>query len=274
MASELEESIRNQIKLQRQNQKSNQQMAQNMAKGYEATPDLSPLAGLVDAWTGSQFSRSMPQQETAEDRMRLINYYNQQAAQSGQSALKSEMGLLKQLGKNSKGSKGKDLTANMVKKLNEGNAIPDMLSNLHGTIKDNSDLFGPISGRMASANPYNTQAQKVDAELRAKSQAFGKFMEGGVLRKEDEEKYRKMFPNLSDTKEVAEEKLTIVDDILRQRQASDLEAFKAQNYDLTGLELPEKKGSKKSSGPKTGAVESGYEFLGGDPGDQSNWRKK
>lgn len=36
---------------------------------------------------------------------------------------------------------------------------------------------------------------------------FGKFIEGGVLRKEDEAKYRRMFPQLDDTPEVAKGKI-------------------------------------------------------------------
>jgi hypothetical protein len=124
----------------------------------------------------------------------------------------------------------------MVQKINEVNAIPTMLTDIADTIQLNADQFGPIAGRVAQANPYDTQAQTINAQTRAASQAFGRFMEGGVLRKEDEEKYRKMFPNLSDTPEVAKNKLAVVQRLLQQRQNSDLQAFRDQGYDLTGLD--------------------------------------
>lgn len=149
---------------------------------------------------------------------------------------------------------GKELSANMVKTLNEGNTIPSLLNGISTTIEKNKDLFGPAEGRARGKNPYDTRAQTVDAEMRASSQAFGRFMEGGVLRKEDEEKYRKMFPSVSDTPDVARAKLEVVDNLLRTKQESDLKAFKAQGYDLTGLELPEKVdlGQKpKAEGPSS-----------------------
>lgn len=131
---------------------------------------------------------------------------------------------------------GKELTANMVKKLNEGNAIPILLDDVSTVLEKNKDIMGPIKGNLASANPYNERAQSVNAQMRAASQAFGRFMEGGVLRKEDEDKYRKMFPKTGDTPEVAESKLATVRRLLIQRQNSDLEAFRQQGYDLTGVD--------------------------------------
>jgi tRNA A37 N6-isopentenylltransferase MiaA len=61
-------------------------------------------------------------------------------------------------------------------------------------------------------------------------------MEGGVLRKEDEEKYRKMFPQLSDTPELAKAKLQQVDKMLRQKLQKDVAALKSSGYDVGGLE--------------------------------------
>jgi len=130
----------------------------------------------------------------------------------------------------------KDLTANMVKKINEGNQIPAMLVDVKNTIALNKDRFDPVRGAISSMNPYDEQAQTINAQMKASSQAFGRFMEGGVLRKEDEEKYKKMFPSLGDTPEIAENKLAIVNRLLMQKQKSDLDAFKTQGYNLSGLE--------------------------------------
>jgi len=137
-----------------------------------------------------------------------------------------------------KKTKGKELGANAVLKVNEGNVIPTTLVNLSGKMQENRDLFGPIKGFIGEQNVYDVKAQVMDSEIRAASQQFGRFMEGGVLRKEDEEKYRKMFPNLRNKIEVADQKLNVVNRILRDKQSSDLKALEAQGFDITGLSLP------------------------------------
>ncbi len=120
--------------------------------------------------------------------------------------------------------------------MNEGAAVSRLLPEIGKTIEENQDLFGPVKGRVGGSNPYNTRAQTVDAKIRAASQAFGRFMEGGVLRKEDEEKYRKMFPGLSDKKDVAVGKLSVVSAQLNQKYASDKKALGESGYDVRGLQ--------------------------------------
>jgi hypothetical protein len=133
-------------------------------------------------------------------------------------------------------SGGKKLSAGDVAKFNEGNQIPIMLQDVDAVIKNNQDAFGPVAGRIAALNPYNERAQTIDASMRTASQAFGRFMEGGVLRKEDEEKYRKMFPALSDTPELAANKLQIVNKLLTDKQVGTLKALKSSGYDIGGIE--------------------------------------
>lgn len=135
----------------------------------------------------------------------------------------------------------KRLTPSDVLKINEGNAIPATLADIRNTLEDKNiaSMFGPISGRMRSANPYDTEAKATDAKMRAASQQFGRYMEGGVLRKEDEEKYRHMFPQLSDTIDVAKKKLEVVNDILMRKQSQDVGALKTQGYNLEGLDEPQ-----------------------------------
>lgn len=128
------------------------------------------------------------------------------------------------------------LSANDVQKITEGAVIPNLLTNVEQTIAKNQDLFGPFEGRARSINPYDTRAQTVDAEMRATSQAFGRFMEGGVLRKEDEEKYRKMFPQLSDTPEVARSKLQVVNQLLATKFNASRDALERQGFNVTGIQ--------------------------------------
>jgi len=134
--------------------------------------------------------------------------------------------------------KKKNLTAANVLTINEGNAIPSTLADIKTKIDVNRGLFGPVEGRIRQNNPYDTKSQVFDADIRAASQQFGRFMEGGVLRTEDEKKYRKMFPNLSDTPDVAYGKLKVVEELMRRKQKSDLEALSSQGYDMAGLDLP------------------------------------
>lgn len=70
-----------------------------------------------------------------------------------------------------------------------------------------SGVSGPISGRLRTANPFDTEAQSLQAEVNRVRQVVGKALEGGVLRKEDEVKYAKILPTVNDTKEVAASKL-------------------------------------------------------------------
>lgn len=155
---------------------------------------------------------------------------------------------------------GKMLPSGDVLKVQEGASIPKMLNNLDATLTNKAALFGPVRGRAGSLNPYNTDAQTVDAQMRTASQAFGKFMEGGVLRKEDEEKYRKMFPQLSDQPDVAKNKLALVRQQLIDKQNADVAALGAQGYRTKGFkELKSKPepGLLKSLGPKSPAAAGG-----------------
>lgn len=133
-------------------------------------------------------------------------------------------------------AKDKRLPSDKVLSVNEGKQIPRLLTDIRGTIESNQDLFGPVAGTLASLNPYSERAQTIDAQMRTAAQSFGRYMEGGVLRKEDEEKYRKMFPRLGDTPDVAANKLSLIDRQLKQKLASDIKALGDSGYDVSGLQ--------------------------------------
>jgi hypothetical protein len=246
------QSIQNKLALQQQNLIDQENQIQQMLQPQqEQQVDISPLLALSDAWTGSRLASSYKRPETDQERSMKAAYLKQGLNKQKRDTLSDEIKLLQILEKQSEKDKKeaekdkpKDLSQTMIKKINEGNAIPSMLSNVNSLIDENQDKFGPLAGRIASNNPYDTRAQGIEAEIRAKSQSFGRFMEGGVLRAEDEKKYRKMFPNLSDTPEVAKKKLEVVQDLLNKKQQSDIEAFKAQGYDTKGLDMPMTEKSK------------------------------
>jgi hypothetical protein len=171
---------------------------------------------------------------------------------------------------------GKRISGPTLLGVNEGKSVARLLPDVEKAIQANAAMFGPISGRAKSANPYNESAQTVDALMRTASQSFGRFMERGVLRKEDEEKYRRMFPQLSDKLEVAKNKLAIVRRILAQEYESQRSVLGDSGYDISGLgalDIPPSIFERASSGPAVGVVEDGYRFKGGDPANPASWEK-
>jgi hypothetical protein len=144
------------------------------------------------------------------------------------------------------------LKPNELAKFNEGNQMPSVLSDLKVTLEQNKDIFGPVAGRISSLNPYDEKGKTADAQFQAAAQTIGKYLEGGVLRAEDIPKYRKMLPDLTDTPEIAANKLATVERLLVQKQNSDLAALKGAGYDTSsidrGLVAPEMPGVLAGNG--------------------------
>jgi hypothetical protein len=90
--------------------------------------------------------------------------------------------------------------------VNDLQASLDVIGSLEQEFQQNPTQ-GPIMGRIRSANPYDTSAQGTQAKINLAKQIVGKALEGGVLRKEDEEKYAKILPTIKDTPAVAAKKL-------------------------------------------------------------------
>lgn len=154
-----------------------------------------------------------------------------------------------------------NLSPTDINRVTEGASVLRMLQDVEQTIDDNKDVFGPLVGRARGNNPYDTKAQTVRAEMRAKSQAFGRFMEGGVLRKEDEIKYEKMFPQTSDTKEVAKSKARVVNKLLVKKYADLIDALKQSGYSTGGLAQPENNGDQdQGNSPSPAAPAQGGKF--------------
>lgn len=176
----------------------------------------------------------------------------------------------------------KILPPSSVFALNEGKTVARLLPDVEAAIQKNEGKFGPITGRVRSANPYDVDAQTFDAQMRSASQSFGKFMESGVLRKEDEEKYRKMFPQASDDDQVKKNKLEIIKRQLAQKYEDDRKTLGRSGYDVSGFETLDIapsifKGDNGSSsgdgGLAIGTIKKGFRFRGGNPGSRESWEK-
>lgn len=223
------QQFRQQKELSRTSAEENADSAES-ARMREMVGSISPgLAGKMKGLSARQIREAFP---ILKERIEM----DKTLAAVGQKAPKGFAWTTGDNGERALAPTMKPLPADKVLSVNEGNNIPRMLEDIDQTVSGNKDMFGPVAGRLASINPYNERAQSMDAQMRATSQAFGRLMEGGVLRKEDEEKYRKMFPQLSDTPQVAANKLQIVKRLMAQKQNADVNALRTSGYDVSGVD--------------------------------------
>jgi hypothetical protein len=114
---------------------------------------------------------------------------------------------------------GKPLAEGAITKLSDSRSAISSLKDLRTTLQENEQYIGPVSGLQA-LNPYS-EARKAQAKIDLVKQRVGKALEGGVLRKEDEEKYKKILATLQDTPTNAIAKVDQVIDSLQR----DLDTF-------------------------------------------------
>lgn len=114
---------------------------------------------------------------------------------------------------------GKPLSESAIVKMSESRSAIQSLRDLRDVLKSNEQYIGPVAG-FAALNPYS-EARKAQADIDRVKQRVGKALEGGVLRKEDEEKYKKILATLNDTPTTAIYK---VDQII-QNLENDLKTF-------------------------------------------------
>lgn len=117
---------------------------------------------------------------------------------------------------------GKSVSESAMGKMAESTSAIESLKDLRKTLTENEQYIGPVAG-LAALNPYS-EARKAQAKIDLVKQRVGKALEGGVLRKEDEEKYKKILATLSDTPATA---IAKVDGIIATLER-DAEIFRNQ----------------------------------------------
>lgn len=149
---------------------------------------------------------------------------------------------------------GRPLSESAIAKLSESDSAVTELKGLKEILTKNSQYLGPIAGWQA-LNPWS-DARKAQADIDRVKQRIGKALEGGVLRKEDEEKYKKILATLLDTPDTANYKI----DQLIATIEGDKENFKAQQM-YAGREV------NGPGAPPAGSPGAGMKFKGvqGDP---------
>lgn len=80
---------------------------------------------------------------------------------------------------------------------------------------------GKISGNIRKLNPFDSTFQTQQASIDRIRQIVGKALEGGVLRKEDEDKYKKILPTMQDNPDVYRNKVAQ----LRSMIQSDMQSY-------------------------------------------------
>ena len=132
---------------------------------------------------------------------------------------------------------GDKLPATQSVLLADGKQIPGLIDNLEKTFNNPKykDIGGPISG-YRGLNPYDTDAQAIQSEINSVKQFVGKFLEGGVLRKEDEAKYDKIMPTMKDTPEVRAQKAKILKEMVQEKYNLYLDSFKKSGYNVGSYE--------------------------------------
>lgn len=123
-------------------------------------------------------------------------------------------------------------------KLQDTQKAIDIAGSLRSTLKAQTDLIGPASGQLTKL-PWGLGMvdvegrKKLQAQIDLARQIIGKGLEGGVLRKEDEEKYKNILPTMTDLPAVADSKLEQLQGMLTR----DLGTYR-QSLTGAGRQLP------------------------------------
>jgi len=130
---------------------------------------------------------------------------------------------------------GKMLTSGVVNKISEVQQGLDLLDDLQKEYEQSKEAFGPIIGNIRARIPWDNKGQAAKATIRTVRQIIGKGLEEGVLRKEDESKYREILPKLGDTRATVEAKIDRLRETLINKYQSLVGSYGAAGYDISGF---------------------------------------
>lgn len=132
---------------------------------------------------------------------------------------------------------GKRMSEGAITTITGYKTAKSSLQDLRKVLGENEQYLGPIAGLQA-INPYS-DARKAQAKIDLVRQRVGKTLEGGVLRKEDEEKYKKILATLNDEPSTAIYKI----DSLIETMDRDMETY-----------IEEQRSAGRRVGQQTGPV--------------------
>jgi hypothetical protein len=232
----------------------------------ELPMDLSGLAVLADAWGdgNSKFTQAYRPQETAQDRAKSVAELEKLIAGSRNDLSENEVGLLRsqlnsqfqmenldysrerdaenqkiarerlaRMGAGRQG--GKILPSGVIGTYTDAQTAVGMASSLKDLVEQNRAIIGPQKGRVGLLNPYSGDQRKLMADFDLMRQKIGKMIEGGVLRKEDEAKYARILPVITDTPDVAKSKAIKMEAMLKEDLSRYMANYGKAGYDVSGF---------------------------------------
>lgn len=130
---------------------------------------------------------------------------------------------------------GKPITDTFAQSLNKGLNVLSQIGVLQENIKDTKT--GPIAGAFRGANPWDTNAQTIKAQLNAivPNLARGVYGEVGVLTDNDIANYSKTLPTLTSTEDIRNAVLGITVDLIGKSIKRTLEVNAANQKDVSGF---------------------------------------
>jgi len=99
-----------------------------------------------------------------------------------------------------------------------------------------TDATGGFVDRVIGLAP-GSQRKKAQASIDRVKQVIGKALEGGVLRKEDEEKYKKILPTIADSPGIIEFKIKELEHDLEIRRQQFIDNLRRSGYDVSGFDV-------------------------------------
>jgi len=183
-------------------------------QAQKALMEISPGATVFDPNTGKALSGGASSDPT-------VTYYAQLLAEGKINLSNVPQNIRNSVVRASQGNINHQLSDGALTDIRQADAALAGLANLKAKIGANWDKLGPITG-LAAINPWSS-SRKLLSDIDRIRQTVGKALEGGVLRKEDEEKYKKILATLTDEPETAIYKI----DQLTISISSDINHYKA-----------------------------------------------
>lgn len=170
-----------------------------------------------------------------------VEYYTQLLAQGKITLANVPQNVRNMVVEASRGIINKPLSDVAITKINDTNFAITSLNDLRAKVQTNISQLGPITG-LEALNPWSVKRQ-LQADIDRVRQTVGKALEGGVLRKEDEEKYKKILATITDTPETALYKIDALISSI-QRNIEDYKSLQSES----GRFVPTKSGTNAPTG--------------------------
>lgn len=176
-----------------------------------------PEADLLDQYMMPEEEMQPEQQGSQYDPNSIVQMLQQDlAATGGKNFSKIQtMAKFMQEAAGGTGTKQSKLSDTAIQNVTDIQTAMSDLGGLRTALQGSSGVDIPGIGYRINAPTTNTKITR--AEVDRVRQVVGKALEGGVLRKEDEEKYKKILPTVNDSMDVAQAKIDSLMSALEQR---------------------------------------------------------